>query len=115
MVESLAKSKGLESASIQYTDADNEWVVIEDDVDLEMAYTIASTAMDKRIKFVVTPAKTSSSAPDTARTAVTEKTESIQMQPQVQQEAPEEEPKEKKGGLKRKMVKKLIQHEREAG
>jgi hypothetical protein len=56
-VTNLAKAKGLDSTTptIQYTDTENEWVVVEDDVDLEMAYTIAFNYMEKRIKFSVMP------------------------------------------------------------
>jgi len=83
MVNALVKSKGLDISSpptISYRDADEEVIVVEDDLDLEMAYTIATSAMEKRIKFVATPAKsdTVSQAPSTART---EATENVQMQP----------------------------------
>lgn len=80
LVSSVAKAKGLDTSTptIQYTDAENESVVVEDDVDLEMAYTIAHNYMDKRIKFSVIPGQScsSSQAPSTAVTEV------VQMQPQ---------------------------------
>lgn len=61
-VTSLTKAKGFESISptIQYTDTENESVVVEDDADLEMAYTIAHNFMDKRIKFTVIPGQSCS-------------------------------------------------------
>ena len=56
-VTSLATAKGLaEPLSIHYIDLDGESVVIEDDTDLEMAYTCALTN-DNRIKFCVVEPK----------------------------------------------------------
>ena len=56
-VSTLAQAKGLaEPVSIHYIDLDGESVVIEDDTDLEMAYTCALTN-DKRIKFCVVEPK----------------------------------------------------------
>lgn len=50
---SLAKAKGIEQPlAIRYIDLDGESVVIEDDSDLEMAYTCAITN-ERRIKFIV--------------------------------------------------------------
>lgn len=52
-VRTLAAAKGIaEPLAIRYVDLDGESVVIEDDTDLEMAYTCALSS-DKKIKFIV--------------------------------------------------------------
>ena len=53
-VQTMAQSKGLaiQSLIIRYIDQDGESVIIEDDNDLEMAYSVAFGA-DKRIKLIV--------------------------------------------------------------
>jgi len=82
-IKNLAKAKGRDNATpiIQYADTETEWVVVEDDVDLEMAYTIAFNYMEKRIKFVVTDGQanslSSTQAPSTAAM-----TENVEMQSQ---------------------------------
>jgi hypothetical protein len=72
-VITIAHAKGMDTTApltIRYADAENEYVVIEDDVDLEMAYTISFNYMQKRIKLLVDQADAdklmSSQAPSTA-------------------------------------------------
>ena len=81
-VVTLAQAKGLDTTaplSIRYTDAENEFVIIEDDVDLEMAYTIAFNFLEKRIKLFVDTDKSSVNASQVPSTAVSEQNVEMQM------------------------------------
>lgn len=53
-ISSLASAKGFDKnqLTIRYVDLDGESVIIEDDADLEMAYTCAFSN-DKRIKLII--------------------------------------------------------------
>jgi hypothetical protein len=66
VVASLAQSRGVIAGNIQYTDVDGSQVVIEDEYDLEMAYTVALTG-NKKINLVVCKPENSASVASTPR------------------------------------------------
>jgi len=114
-VTTLVQAKGLtEPVTIHYIDVDGESVVIEDDNDLEMAYTCAETSNDKRIKFCVKePAQK-----DMMSTKATFDTEMVQEEAKNEDEEmvvpAKRNQKKADKGIPRKALKNLIQRELES-
>jgi len=107
-VQALAQARGVIAGNIQYMDVDGSQVVIEDEYDLEMAYTVALTGT-KKINLVVCLPENSASVASTPRpdvmmaTSTTMATEVSEQKEQKDVEMDFEVPvKTRKGGKKNK-------------
>jgi len=119
-VKNLAQNKGLPVGPIKYKDLDGDWVVIEDEGDLELAYTVAMTG-DKRITFMVFKPDQQASIPEKAEEPSKQKaSEDVEMAAGDKDDfvVPVKQRRGKKNdggnkGIPRKALKNLIAHELE--
>jgi len=121
-VEALANSRGVPAGNVQYRDLDGDWVIIEDESDLEMAYTVALTGGNKINLVVLKPEGSVVSTPRedvmmaTSTTLATEKEEvkDVDMEEQVPIKKNKGKKNKESKGIPRQALQNLIAQELEA-